>query len=145
MVVMATLLLKFSHAEQHCFLLSLRDTSAYKQEYGDLKGTIVLGQHKANNEGGLNLQSSHPLAKDFSLSSGKTTVKVPSTTAAGDRYIIVLMGDSGNASKEFSIKPAGQCGGAKEQSNGDDSIADFNPLKSNFAKSIEEAVELPSA
>lgn len=83
------------------------------------------------------------MAKNFSLSTGKTTVTVPASTAAGTRYLIVLMGDSGNTSKEFTIKAAGSCtSDAKKQTDED---ADLSPFQDNFAKSIEDAVELPSA
>ncbi|EJC97835.1 uncharacterized protein FOMMEDRAFT_23898 [Fomitiporia mediterranea MF3/22] len=54
--------------------------------------------------GGLT-DGSNPLASGFQLTDGRVEVQVPNVTPAND-YQIVLMGDSGNFSPEFSIVAA---------------------------------------
>ncbi|KAG7450889.1 uncharacterized protein BT62DRAFT_928177 [Guyanagaster necrorhizus] len=44
------------------------------------------------------------LASGFSILDGAVNVIVPETTTVGDDYYVVLFGDSGNWSGEFSIK-----------------------------------------
>lgn len=46
------------------------------------------------------------LADGFPLTSGSVNFVLPTDVAARDDYIVVLFGDSGNASPKFSIKPA---------------------------------------
>ncbi|KAI8375859.1 hypothetical protein BD560DRAFT_392124 [Blakeslea trispora] len=46
------------------------------------------------------------LAADFPLNSGAQQVTLPANLETKVSYIIVLMGDSGNASKKFTIKAA---------------------------------------
>lgn len=47
-----------------------------------------------------------PLAQGFNLTQGSVNVTIPANVTAGDDYIIVLMGDSGNWSNQFSIQTA---------------------------------------
>ncbi|RPD62497.1 hypothetical protein L226DRAFT_544218 [Lentinus tigrinus ALCF2SS1-7] len=61
-------------------------------------GTIVLAK-------GGRLDLKHPLASNFSILDGWHEVTVPSVPA-GDDYTIVLFGDSGNDSENFTIAPA---------------------------------------
>ncbi|KAF5369117.1 hypothetical protein D9615_010420 [Tricholomella constricta] len=63
-------------------------------------GKVVLGH--LGPTGGLNLQLDNPLAQNFKLRVGKVEITVPSV-APRDDYIIVLFGDSGNASPAFII------------------------------------------
>ncbi|KAK0487538.1 hypothetical protein IW261DRAFT_1290716, partial [Armillaria novae-zelandiae] len=63
-------------------------------------GKIVLG-HQANNS--LNLDLDHPLASNFQLTDGQVDITVPDVEPRDD-YIIVLFGDSGNTSPEFTIQ-----------------------------------------
>jgi hypothetical protein len=51
------------------------------------------------------LNITHPLAKGFKLTDGHVLVTIPKDTAGvpGDDFAIVLMGDSGNASPNFTI------------------------------------------
>ncbi|KAF8919068.1 hypothetical protein CPB85DRAFT_1373676 [Mucidula mucida] len=62
-------------------------------------GKIVLGFLANNSE---NLMLANPLAQDFKLSDGQVEITVPSVEFRDD-YIIVLFGDSGNVSPEFTI------------------------------------------
>ena len=48
------------------------------------------------------LPAENPLAKDFPITAGHTEITVPSVTTR-DSYILVLFGDSGNASPMFTI------------------------------------------
>ncbi|SJL07596.1 uncharacterized protein ARMOST_10946 [Armillaria ostoyae] len=63
-------------------------------------GKIILG-HQANNS--LNLDLDHPLASNFQLTDGQVDITVPDVEPRDD-YIIVLFGDSGNTSPEFTIQ-----------------------------------------
>ncbi|KAG6844712.1 hypothetical protein H0H87_004435 [Tephrocybe sp. NHM501043] len=63
-------------------------------------GKVVLGH--LGPTGGLNLDLDHPLAENFKLRVGQVEITVPSVTPRDD-YIIVLFGDSGNASPAFAI------------------------------------------
>ncbi|KAI0289174.1 hypothetical protein BC826DRAFT_939318, partial [Russula brevipes] len=71
------------------------DTSVIPAE-GDFPGVLLLGQSE-------NLDVEHPLAQDFSLRAGSVELTVPDVTL-GSNYIVVLLGDSGNASPPFTIK-----------------------------------------
>ncbi|EJC97887.1 uncharacterized protein FOMMEDRAFT_97900 [Fomitiporia mediterranea MF3/22] len=69
------------------------------QEVKDTTGTIVLGFNENDSE---NLDLAHPLATGFKLTDEKVNVTVPDVADRSD-YIVVLFGDSGNASPEFTI------------------------------------------
>ncbi|KAI5121408.1 hypothetical protein M0805_003180 [Coniferiporia weirii] len=75
------------------------DTSAIPAGQNNATGTILLGHIENNSE---NLNIAQPLATGFKIMSGATNITVPLVTD-GDDYIVVLFGDSGNASKEFTI------------------------------------------
>ncbi|KAI6030709.1 hypothetical protein F5J12DRAFT_802348 [Pisolithus orientalis] len=62
-------------------------------------GMLVLG-YVANNSENLMLQS--PLATNLSYSVGQAQITVPNVPT-GTNYIVVLFGDSGNASPQFAI------------------------------------------
>ncbi|KDQ27028.1 hypothetical protein PLEOSDRAFT_1043604 [Pleurotus ostreatus PC15] len=70
---------------------------AYEQ-----KGKVVLGWLNPNLGGGEHLNIEHPLAHGFNLRDGHVQITVPQV-APRDDYIVVLFGDSGNASPNFSI------------------------------------------
>ncbi|TFY51917.1 hypothetical protein EVG20_g10782, partial [Dentipellis fragilis] len=78
------------------------DTSAIPATRQNSTGTLLLG-YQDGLEGGEHLDIAHPLANYFPLSAGSVQVTVPNVTARTD-YIVVLIGDSGNASPEFSIQ-----------------------------------------
>ncbi|KAK2465744.1 hypothetical protein APHAL10511_002288 [Amanita phalloides] len=63
-------------------------------------GLILLG-HAGN--GSENLDICHPLATNFPLIAGAVPITMPSNVATRDDYFIVLFGDSGNASPQFTI------------------------------------------
>lgn len=72
-------------------------------------GMVKLGYLPADGEGGENLHWT--LARDFPISAGIVEIKLPNDLQPRTDYIIVLMGDSGNASPKFEIKapqPAAQ-------------------------------------
>ncbi|KAJ6621853.1 hypothetical protein B0H10DRAFT_1717844, partial [Mycena sp. CBHHK59/15] len=70
-------------------------------------GLILLGH--ITNDGGNgqayseNLNISHPLATNFPIGAGWVAVKIPKDTPPRENYVIVLFGDSGNASPQFKI------------------------------------------
>ncbi|GAW00154.1 hypothetical protein LENED_001654 [Lentinula edodes] len=78
-------------------------------------GTILLGHMSDNGSENLDLQ--HPLASYVNLTLGKATIEVPDVPTG--RYIIVLMGDSGNRSPEFMIQSGS--GGAASNNSSDTS------------------------
>ncbi|KAL5482531.1 hypothetical protein ACEPAI_9125 [Sanghuangporus weigelae] len=77
-------------------------TDEIPEELRNSTGTILLGYNEDNSE---NLDIAHPLATGFNLTDGQVNVTVPVKSARSD-YIVVLFGDSGNASPEFTIKSA---------------------------------------
>ncbi|CDR88732.1 uncharacterized protein SPSC_05564 [Sporisorium scitamineum] len=69
------------------------------------KGTIKLGYLPADGSGGENLKWT--LADGFAIKDGQTSVTFPTDLATRNDYIVVVMGDSGNASDKFTIIAAG--------------------------------------
>ncbi|KAF7791405.1 hypothetical protein EIP86_002419 [Pleurotus ostreatoroseus] len=63
-------------------------------------GYLLLGYLENDSE---NLDIKHPLATGFHLGDGQTTVTVPNVPTRDD-YIVVLLGDSGNTSPQFTIQ-----------------------------------------
>lgn len=80
------------------------DTSDIPAEAESYKGMIKLGYTPADGAGGLNLHWT--LADGFPIKDGKVQVTLPEHLNERDDYIVVVMGDSGNASHMFTIKPA---------------------------------------
>ncbi|KAN0118575.1 hypothetical protein V8E52_004998 [Russula decolorans] len=78
------------------------DTSNPPSQVTNPVGTLLLGYLNPDGSGGENLDVDHPLAQNFQLDAGSVTVTVP-TVDPKDSYIVVLIGDSGNASEEFTI------------------------------------------
>ncbi|KAF9169081.1 hypothetical protein BGX21_004869 [Mortierella sp. AD011] len=84
-------------------------TNSYQTVHWDTKGikgseatgTLLLGYREGSslNE---HLDTEHPLAKGFDLKNGRVEIRVPDVDPR-KRYIVVLLGDSGNASPEFRI------------------------------------------
>ncbi|KAI0269930.1 hypothetical protein BC834DRAFT_819748 [Gloeopeniophorella convolvens] len=66
---------------------------------GNFTGQLILGFQMSDSE---NLDLDHPLASNFSLSAGQVEISVPDV-APRTNYIVVLFGDSGNASPQFTI------------------------------------------
>ncbi|SPO29523.1 uncharacterized protein UTRI_04743_B [Ustilago trichophora] len=81
------------------------DSSDIPVEAEAYKGMIKLGYTPADGAGGLNLHWT--LADGFPIKDGKVKVTLPEELKERNDYIIVVMGDSGNASEMFTIKPAG--------------------------------------
>jgi len=77
------------------------DTDGIPPSAADNTGTLLLGYFEGSSEGE-NLDIDHPLAFDFLLTDGSIYVEVPDVKPR-DTYIVVLMGNSGNASPEFTI------------------------------------------
>jgi len=72
------------------------DTSTKPAQVTNPIGQIVLSK-----AGYLDID--HPLASGFQVSDGKAKVTIPANTTAADDYAIVLFGDSGNSSPDFTI------------------------------------------
>ncbi|VDB91891.1 unnamed protein product [Peniophora sp. CBMAI 1063] len=77
------------------------DTSAIPSGQ-TVSGMLVLGFLTDDSE---NLDIDNPLAPNVTLNDGKTSITVP-TVDPKTNYIVVLFGDSGNASPEFTIQAA---------------------------------------
>ncbi|KAG0336661.1 hypothetical protein BG004_007947 [Podila humilis] len=70
----------------------------------DREGVLVLGYlSKDPNDWNEHLDLKRPLAIGFKLMDGQHEVIIPKDKGPLDRYIIVLFGDSGNASPKFTI------------------------------------------
>lgn len=78
------------------------DTSDIPSEAVNYKGTIKLGYLPADGTGGENLH--WQLADGFPIANGQVRVKLPADLQTRHDYIVVVMGDSGNASEKFTIK-----------------------------------------
>ncbi|KAF8895151.1 hypothetical protein BD779DRAFT_1434293 [Infundibulicybe gibba] len=85
-------------------------------------GMVVLG-FDANNS--LNLMLANPLAKGFKVRDGKVDITVPSVPPRDD-YIVVVFGDSGNASPKFVIQAPGASSGAPGPSTSESSTPEPN-------------------
>ncbi|KAF9355425.1 hypothetical protein BGX26_006575 [Mortierella sp. AD094] len=78
-------------------------TKNIPRSHASSTGSIVLGYLNGGaSDTNEHLDLEHPLAKGFLLKDGHVDVVVPNVPAR-DKYIIVLFGDSGNASDEFKI------------------------------------------
>ncbi|EJF63335.1 hypothetical protein DICSQDRAFT_134768 [Dichomitus squalens LYAD-421 SS1] len=77
------------------------DASNIPAENQNQTGLILLGYIE---DGDVNehLDIQHPLAVNFPITAGSVTVNVPQVPARDD-YVIVVFGDSGNASPKFTI------------------------------------------
>lgn len=75
------------------------DTSNIPAEKENSTGLLLLGRLQNNSE---NLDIAHPLAVDFPIKDGSVNITVPNEPFGMD-YIVVLFGDSGNKSPEFTI------------------------------------------
>jgi len=80
------------------------DTSSLPSSY-DGTGTLLLGYIDPSSPGE-HLMIDSPLATGFLLTDGSKTITLPSNLTTKSTYIVVLMGDSGNASPEFTINAA---------------------------------------
>ncbi|EJD45614.1 hypothetical protein AURDEDRAFT_64482 [Auricularia subglabra TFB-10046 SS5] len=56
-----------------------------------------------SNRGLILLRNAAPLAEGFDLRTGRQPVVVPSNLTPGPAYSIILFGDSGNVSEDFTI------------------------------------------
>ncbi|TEB30565.1 hypothetical protein FA13DRAFT_1792164 [Coprinellus micaceus] len=63
---------------------------------------VVLGYWSPESDGE-HLDYEHPLASGFSLADGEVEVEIPADVESGENYFIVLFGDSGNVSPNFTI------------------------------------------
>ncbi|KAK0529010.1 hypothetical protein OC834_003837 [Tilletia horrida] len=77
-------------------------TADIPNAYKSHKGSIMLGYRPANGEGGLNLHRT--LASRFPIMAGHVSFHLPANLPTRHDYIVVLFGDSGNASPLFTIR-----------------------------------------
>ncbi|KAG2361696.1 hypothetical protein BDR07DRAFT_1408900 [Suillus spraguei] len=75
-------------------------TSNIPAEKRNSTGLLLLGYMENNSE---NLDIQHPLAVDFAITDGQVTINVPANATVRNDAIVVLFGDSGNASPQFKI------------------------------------------
>ncbi|TFY81134.1 hypothetical protein EWM64_g2876 [Hericium alpestre] len=78
------------------------DASKLPKESANMTGMLLLG-YEQDGVSSEHLDITHPLATQFPLSAGHVNVTVPNKPA-GDNYIVVLFGDSGNTSPKFTIQ-----------------------------------------
>ncbi|KAG7088277.1 hypothetical protein E1B28_012290 [Marasmius oreades] len=71
-----------------------------------LKGMVVLG-HIEGDDDNEHLMLDPPLAKGFLLRDGAVTITIPDVPSRSD-YVVVVFGDSGNASPKFTINNPNQ-------------------------------------
>ncbi|KAG2037794.1 hypothetical protein BDR03DRAFT_863160 [Suillus americanus] len=76
------------------------ETDNIPEEKLNSTGLLLLGYMANNSE---NLDIKHPLAVNFPIISGEVTFTVPDNATVRGNAIVVLFGDSGNASPEFAI------------------------------------------
>ncbi|CAO1631027.1 unnamed protein product [Sympodiomycopsis kandeliae] len=76
-------------------------TSDIPDELQDGTAEVRLGYLPENGQGGENLR--WILAKKVPLTDGSVTFKLPADLRSRNDYIVVLLGDSGNASPKFTI------------------------------------------
>jgi len=83
------------------------DTAPLPSNEQDKTGMILLGfyNHTSTDPTNEHLDTQNPLANGFLLSAGQINVTVPDKPEL-DSYFLVLFGDSGNTSGEFTIAPA---------------------------------------
>jgi len=81
------------------------ETDNIPDEKKNSTGMILLGYNYNNSE---NLDIKHPLGVNFLLTDGFYEVTVPSNCSLRFDYTVVLFGDSGNASPDFTILPSSQ-------------------------------------
>ncbi|KAF8550043.1 hypothetical protein OG21DRAFT_1420305 [Imleria badia] len=77
----------------------VEDTSNHPSEITNSKGQVLLVHDNRLDYG---RPPDHPLAEGFDILDGQVKVHLPASTKPG-KYEIVLMGDSGNDSSEFTI------------------------------------------
>jgi len=84
------------------------DTAPLPPSQQSQVGLILLGYYNHTSADAQNehLDIENPLASNFLLSAGQINVTVPNKPEL-DSYFLVLFGDSGNVSGEFTIAPAG--------------------------------------
>ncbi|KIY68334.1 hypothetical protein CYLTODRAFT_395607 [Cylindrobasidium torrendii FP15055 ss-10] len=90
------------------------DTSGIPSDLTNSLGMVVLG-YVTDDSPSEHLMIDTPLAKGFELSDGQVNITIPMVDSRND-YIIVLFGDSGNASPKFAIRGAAEAGGGAESS-----------------------------
>ncbi|KAJ3842796.1 hypothetical protein EV361DRAFT_789412 [Lentinula raphanica] len=89
------------------------DTSDAPAELTNGNGTIFLGHLDGTGDPNEHLDLEHPLASYVNLTLGKATIQVPDVPTG--KYIVVVMGNSGNRSPEFTIQNSS--GGAPTSSS----------------------------
>ncbi|CAD6888508.1 unnamed protein product [Tilletia controversa] len=77
-------------------------TADIPKAYRSHRGSIMLGYRPSNGEGGLNLHRT--LASRFPIMAGSMSFTLPDNLPTRNDYIVVLFGDSGNASPLFTIR-----------------------------------------
>jgi len=79
------------------------DTTRIPPEAKNYTGTILLGHFEEGSDSE-HLEWQNPLAVGFRLTDGKAKILVP-PEYYGTTYFVVLIGDSGNRSDNFTIQP----------------------------------------
>ncbi|KAJ7288152.1 hypothetical protein C8J57DRAFT_1706653 [Mycena rebaudengoi] len=82
------------------------NTSMVPEKFCNNTGTLLLGYITPATKTtpySENLNISHPLATGFRMGTGHTAVTIPKDTRCRANYVVVLFGDSGNISPQFSI------------------------------------------
>ncbi|RDX51105.1 hypothetical protein OH76DRAFT_1347577 [Lentinus brumalis] len=78
------------------------DASHPPKRVTNYEGRLVLGHFEDGDDMNEHLDNEHPLAEGFNLTQGHAKVEVPDVSPS-NHYFVVLFGDSGNRSPEFTI------------------------------------------
>ncbi|RPD57049.1 hypothetical protein L227DRAFT_578239 [Lentinus tigrinus ALCF2SS1-6] len=78
------------------------DASHPPNRVTNYEGKLLLGHFEDGDNTNEHLDIEHPLAEGFNLTQGHVKVKVPDVKPS-NHYIVVLFGDSGNWSPQFTI------------------------------------------
>ncbi|KAI0032562.1 hypothetical protein K488DRAFT_17905, partial [Vararia minispora EC-137] len=82
--------------------VAMWSTESITGEAQNYTGVLYLGYATADSTSE-HLDISHPLAYGFRLTDGQVEYTIPKNTTVRDTYFLVLVGDSGNTSPQFSI------------------------------------------
>lgn len=101
----------------------------------NFKATIKLGYMPKNGNGGLNLKWT--LARDIPITEQEADIVLPKDLESRKDYIIVVMGDSGNRSKKFTIR--------KKDDATEAVTCDSKPTEAKADKSNQQSRDLPGS
>ncbi|KDQ62596.1 hypothetical protein JAAARDRAFT_189894 [Jaapia argillacea MUCL 33604] len=119
------------------------DTSTKPSLVTSYVGQAVLG-YLQDGDPGEHLMLDPPLASGFNLTDGKVQITVPNVPPRST-YIVVLMGDSGNASPQFTINGGSASSSSPSSSTPSSSTPSSpNPITSSTSATVDGTTTVPS-